>query len=159
MGICALYVFLYFVKPFESPKALYKFPINPFTAILAVLSLGNRPVKSAKSVRERNSIKMHSIESRFVTGPIQFWSVYMCIFQPGNFTGCGSEGVNNYYYWSVLFGSHGCLNCSQLKAIEWSLSVVFHLFVQTPSLPLPLPSLCYRFVYFFLLSVELYYLL
>ena len=70
MGICALYVFLYFVKPFESPKALYKFPINPFTAILAAPSLGNRPVKSAKSVRERNSIKMHSIESRFVTGPL-----------------------------------------------------------------------------------------
>ena len=48
MGICALYVFLYVVKTFESPKALYKFPINPFTAILAAPSLGNRPVKSAK---------------------------------------------------------------------------------------------------------------
>ena len=27
MGICALYVFLWVVKRFEIPKALYKFPI------------------------------------------------------------------------------------------------------------------------------------
>ena len=38
---------------------------------------------------------MDSIESRFVIGPsnILFGGVYACNFQPGNFTGCGSEGV------------------------------------------------------------------
>ena len=39
---------------------------------------------------------MDGIESRFVTGPsnILFGGVYLCTFQPGNFTGFGSEGVN-----------------------------------------------------------------
>ena len=39
---------------------------------------------------------MHSIKSRFVIGPsdILFAGVYVSVFQPGNFTGCGSEGVN-----------------------------------------------------------------
>ena len=46
--------------------------------------------------RERISIKMHSIKSRFVTGPsnILFAGVYVSTFQPGGFTGWGSEGVN-----------------------------------------------------------------
>ena len=40
------------------------------------------------------SIKMDSIESRFIIGPsnILFGGVYVCIFQPENFT--GSKGVN-----------------------------------------------------------------
>ena len=39
---------------------------------------------------------MHSIESTFVLGPqnILFGGVHVCIFQPGNFTGWGNEGVN-----------------------------------------------------------------
>ena len=39
---------------------------------------------------------MHTTESRFVAGQsaILFGGVYVCTFQPGNFTGCGSEGVN-----------------------------------------------------------------
>jgi len=47
--------------------------------------------------RERTSIKMHSIESRFVilgSSHILFDGVYVCTFQLGNFTGWGSEGVN-----------------------------------------------------------------
>ena len=39
----------------------------------------------------------YSAESRFVIGPIK-WTVsgvYVCTFQPRNFTGWGSEGVNN----------------------------------------------------------------
>ena len=42
---------------------------------------------------------MHSIDNRFVTGPsrILFEGVYVGTFQPGNFTGCGSEGVNGHY--------------------------------------------------------------
>ena len=38
---------------------------------------------------------MHSIESRFVTGPSNRLSagVYVCTVQPENFTGCGSDGV------------------------------------------------------------------
>ena len=38
---------------------------------------------------------MHSIKSGFVIGSsdILFGGVYVCTFQPGNFTGWGSEGV------------------------------------------------------------------
>ena len=41
------------------------------------------------------SIKMHSIENRFVTGPSDILSagVYVFTFQPGNLTSWGSEGV------------------------------------------------------------------
>ena len=40
---------------------------------------------------------MHSIESRFVKGPSKhvFAGVYVCTFQPGNFTGWSSEGVKD----------------------------------------------------------------
>ena len=40
---------------------------------------------------------MHSTESRFIIGSSNtlFSGVYGCIFQPGNFRGWGSEGVNN----------------------------------------------------------------
>ena len=39
---------------------------------------------------------MHSVESGFVIGPsnILFASLHVCTFQPGNFTGWGSEVVN-----------------------------------------------------------------
>ena len=39
---------------------------------------------------------MYSIESRFVIGPsnILFACVYVCTFQPGNFTGRNSKGFN-----------------------------------------------------------------
>ena len=82
--------------------------LNSFTATLAAPSLGKRPseVPNLKSRRlcfplrlkgflshERISIKMRSIESRFV---IRLSHVlYVCTFQPGNFTSCGSEGVNS----------------------------------------------------------------
>ena len=48
--------------------------------------------------RESTSIKMHSTEGRFVTGPSNTLSagVYVDAFQPGNCTGCGSEGVNDW---------------------------------------------------------------
>ena len=66
--------------------------INPFTAVLAALSLGNRPIEvpNLKSLRlfpifagahERNSIKIHSIERRVVKEPPNMFSgVYMCTF-------------------------------------------------------------------------------
>ena len=49
--------------------------------------------------REMTSTKLHSIESRLVIGPskVLFVGVHVCIFQPGNFTGCGSEGVKLFY--------------------------------------------------------------
>ena len=42
------------------------------------------------------SIKVHSIESKCVTGPsnILFGGGYVCTFDARNFTGWGSEGVN-----------------------------------------------------------------
>ena len=45
--------------------------------------------------REIISTKMHSIDGRFVLGPSDtlFAGLYVCSFQPGNFTGWGSEGV------------------------------------------------------------------
>ena len=80
--------------------------INPFTAMLAVSSLWKWPMKvpNLKSLSPffplhmsmwKDYIKMHSTESRFVIGPsnILFAGVYMCTFQPINFTGWGSEGV------------------------------------------------------------------
>ena len=46
---------------------------------------------------------MHSTESRFVTGPstILFASSHVCTFQPGNFTGWGSEVVKNDSRWTL----------------------------------------------------------
>ena len=85
--------------------------INSFTAMLAAPSLWKLPMKvpNVKPLRlfvvapfpwarEKISIKMDSTESRFVIGRpnILFGVVYMCTFQPGNFTGCGSEGVNTW---------------------------------------------------------------
>ena len=51
---------------------------------------------------------MHSIESRFDLGPsnILFGGVIVCTFQPGNFTGWGSEGVNQWVYILVGFTYH-----------------------------------------------------
>ena len=47
--------------------------------------------------REKSSIKMHGIASRFVKGPSKhvFAGVYVCTFQPGNFTGQGKEGAKD----------------------------------------------------------------
>ena len=44
---------------------------------------------------EEISIKMLNIKSRFVIGPsnILYTGMHVYTFQPGNFTGCGSEGV------------------------------------------------------------------
>ena len=78
---------------------------NPLTATLVASSLlGKRPIEIARPetikafhpfarARERTCIKMHSTESRLVTGPLSilFAGVYVSIFQPGNFTGWGSE--------------------------------------------------------------------
>ena len=54
------------------------------------------PPPSHELTRETASIKMHSTESRFVIGSsnILFGGVYVCNFQPGNFTGWGREGIN-----------------------------------------------------------------
>ena len=78
--------------------------------------------------RERISVKMHSVEWRSVVGPptILFGGVYVCTFQSGNFTGCGSEGVN----------------CEILGTVPWfvrlaqlSLSHTCHLLHYLPQLP------------------------
>ena len=79
---------------------------NPFTAMLAALSLGKWPIKvpilksfwlfyPLARARERTYIQMHSAESGYVTEPSNVLSAgaYVCSFQPGNFTGWGSEGV------------------------------------------------------------------
>ena len=83
--------------------------INPFTAMLAAPSLWKRPIKVPNLkpsrlfaplpwARENISIKMDSIESRFVIGPsnILFWSRVCVHLSAQNFTGCGSEGVNTW---------------------------------------------------------------
>ena len=62
---------------------------------------------------------MHSIESRFITGPsdILFACVYVCTFQPGNFTGWGSERVNIVALPAVvdgLFGLYGSEHVDEL---------------------------------------------
>ena len=64
------------------------------------------------------SIKMDSIESRFGIGPsnILFGVVYVCTFQPGNFTGCGSEGVNSVVM-AVVGGLFGLYRSERGRAI------------------------------------------
>ena len=61
------------------------------------LEIMKAPAPAFTRACERTSIKMHSIESRFVIRPSNILSagMYVCTFQPGNFTGCGtgSEGV------------------------------------------------------------------
>ena len=44
---------------------------------------------------ERISVIVHTIENRFVIGPEKIPVLQACVdtFQPGNFTGCGSERV------------------------------------------------------------------
>ena len=48
--------------------------------------------------RERISTRTHSVESRFVIGlsNVLFAGVYVYTFQPGNFTGWGSEGITTF---------------------------------------------------------------
>ena len=54
---------------------------------------------------------MHSIKSRFVIGPSNVLFA-VCAFQPGNFTGRGSEGVkeftknNNIYLEELEYRKH-----------------------------------------------------
>ena len=93
---------------------------NPFTAMLAVLSLGKsaRELPNLKSfwlfhpfarACERNSIKMCNIKSRF-TEPsnILLASMYVCTFQLGHFTGWGSEGVNT----TIIMPKSALPNCT-----------------------------------------------
>ena len=59
-------------------------------------------------------IKMHSIQSRFVIGPwnILFagvYVIYVYTFQPGNFTGWGSEGVIGK--WQQNISTSSTKNC------------------------------------------------
>ena len=77
--------------------------INPFTAMLSLWKLSTkvpnlkqlRPCSPFGCARGKICIKLHSTESRFVTGPSNslFAGMYKRIFQPGNFTGWGSERV------------------------------------------------------------------
>ena len=74
---------------------------NPFTAVLAALSLGKRPTEALnlKSLRlfpifarahERMSVRVVKEPSNII-----FSGVYMSTSQPGNCTGWGSEWVKN----------------------------------------------------------------
>ena len=108
-GLCFLIVchqdaeVLVVVEALHALKRFILKPINPFTAVLAALSLEKRPIevpdlKSLSlfplfaSARERTSIKMHSTESRIVIGPsnVLFAGVSVYIFQAGKFTSWGS---------------------------------------------------------------------
>ena len=99
--VVLLLLFLHaYIYTHEAPQ------FNPFAAMLAALSLGKWPtqVPILKPLKlfypfawapKRTFIKIHSIDSGFVTGPSNILSAgaYVCIFEPGNFTGWGSEGV------------------------------------------------------------------
>ena len=89
---------------------------NLFTAMFAALSLRKWPIKMPNFIplmffcllrmnTWKVSIKTHSIENRFVTGPLNilFSSVHVCIFEPEKITGWGSEGVN---VWLFLLYAH-----------------------------------------------------
>ena len=54
--------------------------------------------KKSKVETNEISVRTYSIDSRFVIlglSNILFAGVYVCTFQPGDFTGWGSEGVKN----------------------------------------------------------------
>ena len=80
------------------------------------------------------SIKMHIIDSRFVTGPsnTRFVCVYVRAFQPGKLTGWGNEGVKLVIAYLVFerglrksqqVGQKTRTGCTPLKQIELRLSV------------------------------------
>ena len=89
--------------------------INPFTATCLPRRHSKkkkRPTKVPNLKSLRSFFPLHMITwkdvyenskywSRFLIIPsnILFTSVYMCTFQPGNFTGWGSEGVNVKTVW------------------------------------------------------------
>ena len=79
---------------------------------------------------------MHSIESKFVIGPsdIMFPGVCVCCFQPGNFTGCGSEGVKIIIMpcinlltgpGRVTVGGSGLRCCARMKSVERWFTILF----------------------------------
>ena len=58
---------------------------------------------------------MHSIKNRFVIGQSNILSggVYICTFQPGNFTGWGSEGVKA---WEMQLRMSELRSCVKVEA-------------------------------------------
>ena len=81
---------------------------------------------------EKISMKLHSIESRVVTGTsgILFGSVYGCTFEPRNFTCWGSEGVNLVLINGMVIipacHSHTrSLNRGILKGLVWKFLFVY----------------------------------
>ena len=108
-------------------RPYHSMSLNPFTAMLAAPSIGKIINKSAKfetvktflspshETRQSISMKMHSIETRFVAWPsnVRSGGVYVCTFQPGNFTGWGSEGLTEndqqlptWFCYAFPFQSH-----------------------------------------------------
>ena len=86
--------------------------INPFTAMLVAPSLGEPPTSKTKSAKSETIktflppsnehvkgfvFKCTVLNVRFVTGPsnVLFAGVHVYTFQPGNLTGCGSEGIKS----------------------------------------------------------------
>ena len=70
----------------------------------------------------KRSVKMHSTESRSVIGPssILFAGLYVCTFQPGNFTGWGSERVKNDSRWTLHHISFRFRDPLRPSHYEWS---------------------------------------
>ena len=102
---------------------------NPFTAVLAALSLGKRPIEvpNLKSLQlfpifagahERTSVKIYSTEIRAVIEPsnILFSGVYMSTFQPRKFTGLRKRVLKHIGVfvpspmWEMHFKFHRILN-------------------------------------------------
>ena len=108
--------------------------LNPFTA---VTSLEDKiKVQNLKPLSlfvfffalalERIFIKIHRTERRcYRTGKYTVFVVHPCIFQPGNFTGWGSEGVKDTSMWMRLQGCKRhhifCMTCFDLE--RWFLCV------------------------------------
>ena len=80
---------------------------------------------------------MHSIESRVVTGPsdILFSGVYVCTFQPRNFTGWGSEGVNSIMKHSFFFFFSQPFLCVCFEEVD---EVIEWLYGHPPMMPMQL---------------------
>ena len=76
----------------RSQRALTEI-VSKITPNLGLVLYGSFPTFARTT--GRTSTKLHIIKSIFVTGPsnILFVCVYVFTFQPGHFTGWGSEGV------------------------------------------------------------------
>ena len=94
----------------------------------------------------KDCIKMHSIESRFLTGrnSILFAGTSLCTFQPRHLTDWGSEGVKTMSWCPVVF--HWQFPCTPYCHLFTDICFALHKSVKPDLLRYNLPLLFYDFL-------------